>query len=144
MGAVLNLRPELFQAALLEVPFVDVLSTMCDDTLPLTPPEWQEWGDPIRSTEAYHYIKAYSPYDQIRQHDYPHMLVTGGLSDPRVSYWEPAKWVAKMRAYKTDRRVLLLKTQMAAGHAGQAGRFDYLKEIAFKYAFLLKVFNKSS
>ena len=144
MGAVLNLRPELFQAALLEVPFVDVLSTMCDDTLPLTPPEWQEWGDPILSAEAYRYIKAYSPYDQIGQHDYPHTLVTGGLSDPRVSYWEPAKWVAKLRAHKTDRRVLLLKMQMAAGHSGQAGRFDYLREIAFKYAFLLKVFDKNS
>lgn len=142
IGAVLNMRPELFQAALAEVPFMDVLNTICDDTLPLTPPEWQEWGDPIVNSEVYQYIKSYSPYDQIRQCDYPHVLVTTGLSDPRVTYWEPAKWVARLRAHKTDSRLLLLKVNMMAGHSGVTGRFDYLKEIAFKYAFLLKVFNK--
>jgi oligopeptidase B len=112
---------------------------MLDDTLPLTPPEWQEWGNPIESKEAYELIQSYSPYDQVEMKDYPHILAVAGLTDPRVTYWEPAKWVAKLREMKTDGNLLLLKTQMGAGHAGAPGRFDRLKEIAFVYAFGMKV-----
>jgi oligopeptidase B len=122
-----------------DVPFVDVLNTMLDDTLPLTPPEWQEWGNPIESKEAYEFLNSYSPYDNVEMKDYPHILAVAGLSDPRVTYWEPAKWVARMREMKTDSNFLLLKTQMSAGHAGAPGRFDRLKEIAFVYAFGMKV-----
>ncbi len=139
MGAVANMAPELFQAIIAEVPFVDVLNTMLDDTLPLTPPEWQEWGNPIASKEAYEAIAAYSPYDNVSARAYPHILAVGGLTDPRVTYWEPAKWVARLRAMKTDDHLLLLKTQMEAGHAGSPGRFDRLKEVAFVYAFGLMV-----
>ena len=144
IGNAINTAPELFNTALAEVPFVDVLNTMCDANLPLTPPEWQEWGNPIDDYELYRYMKSYSPYDQVKRQSYPDMLVTAGLSDPRVGYWEPAKWVAKLRAYKKDNRCLLLKVDMGKGHAGAAGRFDYLKEIAFKYAFVLKSFGKNS
>ena len=139
VGAVANLAPELFKAIIAEVPFVDCLTTILDDTLPLTPPEWQEWGNPIESREAYDTIAAYSPYDRVEQKNYPHILAVGGLTDPRVTYWEPAKWVAKLRDMKTDKNLLLLKTNMEAGHAGASGRFDRLKEIAFVYAFGLKV-----
>ncbi len=139
MGAVVNLRPELFHAIVAEVPFVDVLNTMCDADLPLTPPEWPEWGNPIESRAAYDYIASYSPYDNIEAKAYPAILATAGLTDPRVTYWEPAKWVARLRELKTDAQPLLLKTNMTAGHAGAAGRFDKLEEVAFNYAFALMI-----
>ena len=140
VGAVANLRPELFSAIVAEVPFVDVLNTMCDADLPLTPPEWPEWGNPLDDRAAFETIRGYSPYDNVGARAYPHILATAGLADPRVTYWEPAKWVARLRARKTDDNLLLLKTNMAAGHAGAAGRFDKLKEVALVYGFLLKVF----
>jgi oligopeptidase B len=139
MGAVANMAPDLFHGIVAEVPFVDVLTTMLDDTLPLTPPEWPEWGNPIESREAYERIAAYSPYDRVEAKAYPHLLAVGGLTDPRVTYWEPAKWVARLRELKTDDNLLLLKTNMGAGHGGASGRFDRLKEVAFVYAFGLKV-----
>ncbi len=136
MGAVVNMRPDLFKAAIAHVPFVDVLNTMLDPTIPLTVIEYDEWGNP-NIKEYYDYIKSYSPYDNVTAQKYPHMLVTAGLNDPRVQYWEPAKWTAKLRATKTDQNLLLLKTNMGAGHMGASGRYDYLKEIAFDYAFIL-------
>ena len=140
VGACTNMAPELFHAVIAEVPFVDVLNTICDDTLPLTPPEWPEWGNPIESEAAYDCIAAYSPYDNVEAKDYPHIIATAGLTDPRVTYWEPAKWVARLRATKTDDRLLVLHTNMEAGHGGAAGRFDRLKETALVYAFVLHVF----
>ena len=140
VGACANMAPELFHAVIAEVPFVDVLNTICDDTLPLTPPEWPEWGNPIESEAAYDCIAAYSPYDNVEAKDYPHIIATAGLTDPRVTYWEPAKWVAKLRATKTDDRLLVLHTNMEAGHGGAAGRFDRLEETALVYAFVLYVF----
>lgn len=139
MGAVVNMAPERFAGIIAEVPFVDVLNTMLDDTLPLTPPEWPEWGNPIESAKDYATIAAYSPYDNVAAVNYPPILAVAGLTDPRVTYWEPAKWVAKLRATKTDANPLLLKTHMDAGHAGAAGRFDSLKEVAFAQAFALKI-----
>ena len=136
MGAVTNLRPDLFRVVLAEVPFVDVVNTMLDASLPLTVIEYDEWGDP-NEPAAYANIRSYSPYDNVGARAYPNMLVTAGLNDPRVAYWEPAKWVAKLRARKTDGNRLLLRTNMGAGHGGASGRFDYLREIAFKYAFML-------
>lgn len=144
MGAVINMRPDLFNAAIANVPFVDVLNTMRDETLPLTPPEWPEWGNPIINEEDYLAIRNYSPYDNVTRQIYPNILVTAGLTDPRVTYWEPAKWVAKLRAQKTDNNLVALKMNMEAGHAGASGRFDYLKEVALMYAFLLKVFDMIS
>jgi oligopeptidase B len=138
IGAVTNMRPDLFHAVMAEVPFVDVVSTMLDASLPLTVIEYDEWGNP-QDPEAYAYMRSYSPYDNIAVQDYPHMLVTAGLNDPRVAYWEPAKWTAKLRAMKTDQNRLLLRTNMGAGHAGASGRYDVLREIAFKYAFILDV-----
>lgn len=138
MGAVTNLRPELFQAVIAEVPFVDVVNTMLDATLPLTVIEYDEWGNP-NDPAYYEYIRSYSPYDNVASRDYPHLLVTAGLNDPRVAYWEPAKWTARLRARKTDRNRLLLRTNMGAGHGGASGRYDHLREVAFKYAFLLDV-----
>ena len=140
VGACANMAPNLFHAVIAEVPFVDVLNTICDDTLPLTPPEWPEWGNPLESEEAYDCIAAYSPYDNVEAKDYPHIIATAGLTDPRVTYWEPAKWVAKMRATRTDDRLVVLHTNMEAGHGGAAGRFDRLEETALVYAFLLHVF----
>ncbi|MCX7676922.1 MAG: S9 family peptidase [Alteraurantiacibacter sp.] len=137
MGAVINKAPDLFGAVVAHVPFVDVLSTMLDETLPLTPGEWPEWGNPVTSKAAFTHILSYSPYDQVVAQDYPPLLVTAGLNDPRVTYWEPAKWVAKLRATKTDDNVLLLKTNMGAGHGGRSGRFESLREDAEEYAFIL-------
>lgn len=140
MGACANMRPDLWRSVVADVPFVDVLNTMCDTSLPLTPIEWPEWGNPIEDKDAYDYILSYSPYDNVEAKDYPALLATAGLTDPRVTYWEPAKWVAKLRDLKTDDNPLLLKTNMSAGHAGAAGRFDRLEELAFNYAFVLKTF----
>ncbi len=142
MGAVANMAPDLFGAIIAAVPFVDVLTTMLDDTLPLTPPEWPEWGNPIASKADYDYIASYSPYDNVSDHAYPPVLAVAGLTDPRVTYWEPAKWVAKLRAVKSGDAPVLLKTNMEAGHAGASGRFQRLEEIAFEYAFALKVTGK--
>ncbi|MDP9137705.1 MAG: S9 family peptidase [Pseudomonadota bacterium] len=135
MGVIANLAPELFRGIIADVPFVDVLNTMLDDSLPLTPPEWQEWGNPIESKTVYELLASYSPYENVTRQAYPHILAIGGLTDPRVTYWEPAKWVARLRAHKTNDTLLLLKTHMDAGHAGAPGRFDRLKEVAFVYAF---------
>jgi len=137
VGAALLQAPGLYAAAVLEVPFVDVLNTMLDASLPLTPPEWKEWGHPIESAEDFALIRSYSPYDNIESRDYPAMMVTGGLNDPRVTYWEPAKWTAKMRALKTDNNELIMKINMGAGHQGQSGKFSHLREVAETYAFML-------
>lgn len=138
VGAVVNQRPELFGAAIADVPFVDVLNTMMDDSLPLTPPEWPEWGNPRDDAKAFETIRSYCPYQNVTTQDYPAMLVIAGVSDPRVTYWEPAKWVAKLRTTKTDANTLLLKTHMAAGHGGVSGRFAALEETGLIFAFLLK------
>jgi oligopeptidase B len=137
MGAVANSDPELWGAIVADVPFVDVLATMLDDSLPLTPGEWPEWGNPIEDEAAFHLIKSYSPYDNVRAQAYPPMLITGGLNDPRVTYWEPAKWAAKLRATRTDENALLLKINMGAGHGGKSGRWDSLREVAEAWAFIV-------
>ena len=137
MGAVVNSNPELWGAVVADVPFVDVLNTMLDDTLPLTPGEWPEWGNPITDKAAFYYIRSYSPYDNVKAQNYPPMLITGGLTDPRVTYWEPAKWAAKLRATKTDDNPLFLKINMGAGHGGKSGRWEKLHEVAETYAFIL-------
>ena len=137
MGAVINSDPDLWGAVVAQVPFVDVLATMLDDSLPLTPGEWPEWGNPIEDKAAFVLIRSYSPYDQIRPQAYPPLLVTAGLNDPRVTYWEPAKWVARLRELKTDHNELLLKTNMGAGHGGKSGRFESIKETAEEFAFIL-------
>jgi len=137
MGAVINSDPALWGAVVAHVPFVDVLNTMLDPTLPLTPGEWPEWGNPIEDEAAFALIRSYSPYDQVKAQAYPPLLVTAGLNDPRVTYWEPAKWVARLREMKTDTNELLLKTNMGAGHGGKSGRFESLKETAEEFAFIL-------
>ncbi|WP_265528578.1 S9 family peptidase [Sphingomicrobium marinum] len=137
MGAIVNQAPELYGAVAAHVPFVDVLNTMLDDSLPLTPGEWNEWGNPIESEEAFRTILAYSPYDNVKAQDYPAMLITGGLNDPRVTYWEPAKWTAKLRATKTDDNLLLMKINMGAGHGGKSGRWNSLYEQAEAYQFVI-------
>lgn len=139
MGAVTNLRPDLFLGIIADVPFVDVLNTMCDKELPLTPPEWPEWGNPLLSEEDFQAIRSYSPYDNVENKIYPHILATGGLTDPRVLYWEPAKWVAKLRKWNTSDKMILLKINMSAGHGGASGRYERLKETARDYAFALKI-----
>lgn len=139
MGAVANMAPEKFAGIIAQVPFVDVLNTMLDDTLPLTPPEWPEWGNPIEDEEAFHRIKAYSPYDAVSAQNYPAIFALAGLTDPRVTYWEPAKWVARLRELATSDTPLLLKTNMDAGHGGAAGRFDRLDEIGEVFAFAIEV-----
>jgi len=140
MGVVVNTDPQLWKAVVADVPFVDVLNTMLDTSLPLTPGEWPEWGNPIESKQAFAYILSYSPFDQVTAQDYPPMLVTAGLNDPRVTYWEPAKWVARLREIKTGDNELLLKTNMGAGHGGKSGRFTSLYEAAEEYAFILSNF----
>ena len=137
MGAIANMRPDLFAGIVAEVPFVDVLNTISDEDLPLTPPEWPEWGDPIRDAEAYDYIASYSPYDNVKPRPYPAILATGGLSDPRVTYWEPAKWAARLRPATTSGKPVLLKINMDAGHGGASGRFEHLKDPALAYAFAI-------
>ena len=137
MGAVINSDPDLWGAVVAHVPFVDVLNTMLDETLPLTPGEWPEWGNPIEDPKAFETILSYDPYCNVKAQDYPPLMVTAGLNDPRVTYWEPAKWVARLRATKTDDNVLLLKTNMGAGHGGKSGRFESLQETAEEFAFIL-------
>jgi oligopeptidase B len=139
MGSVMNMRPDLFTTVIAAVPFVDILNTMSDPSLPLTVTEYEEWGNPAERP-YYDYIRSYSPYDNVEDRPYPNLLVTAGLNDPRVSYWEPAKWVAKQRMLKNQNRVLLLHTDMGAGHMGESGRFDRLKEYAMEYAFVLQTF----
>ena len=136
MGAVINMRPDAFAGVVTEVPFVDVITTMLDETIPLTTGEYDEWGNP-NDQLFYEYIKSYSPYDNIEAKDYPHLLVMTGLHDSQVQYWEPAKWVAKLRAVKTDDHILLLKTNMDAGHSGASGRYRRYREYALQYAFLI-------
>ncbi len=139
MGVVTNMAPSLFLGIIADVPFVDVLNTMLDDTLPLTPPEWPEWGNPIASREDFETILSYSPYENVERKDYPHIFAYGGLTDPRVTYWEPAKWIARLRERNTSSNLVLLKTNMEAGHGGASGRFEQLKEIALDYAFALRI-----
>ena len=142
MGAIANMAPELFKGVVAEVPFVDALTTMLDDTLPLTPPEWPEWGNPIADKTAYENIASYAPYENVSSQAYPAIFALGGLTDPRVTYWEPAKWIAKLRILNTSQNALLLKINMGAGHGGASGRFDRLKEVAEVYAFGLKLVGK--
>ena len=139
MGYIANERPDLFLGIIAQVPFVDICNTMLDEDLPLTVTEIPEWGDLKNNKEAFDYIRSYSPYDNVKKQDYPHMLITGGVTDPRVTYWEMTKWAAKIRDYKTDNNLLLLKMNMDAGHSGASGRYDYLKEVALDYIFCLTV-----
>ena len=139
MGAVANMAPDLFLGIIAEVPFVDVLNTMLDAELPLTPPEWPEWGNPISSEADFATISSYSPYDNVKRQTYPHIFAFAGLTDPRVTYWEPAKWIARLRDFNTSSNLVLLKTNMDAGHGGASGRFEQLKETAVDYAFALKI-----
>jgi oligopeptidase B len=141
MGAILNMAPFLWKGVIAAVPFVDVVTTMLDDTIPLTTFEYDEWGNP-NDPVYYHYMKSYSPVDNVTKMDYPAILVTTGLHDSQVQYWEPAKWVAKLRAYKTDKNVLLLRTNMETGHSGATGRFAQHKETAMEYAFLISLTTK--
>ncbi|WP_336934495.1 prolyl oligopeptidase family serine peptidase, partial [Atlantibacter hermannii] len=136
IGAAINMRPDLFHGAIAQVPFVDVVTTMLDESIPLTTGEFEEWGNPQDET-YYHYMKSYSPYDQVSRQKYPHLLVTTGLHDSQVQYWEPAKWVAKLREYKTDDSLLLLCTDMDSGHGGKSGRFKSYEGVAMEYAFLI-------
>ena len=143
MGAVANMAPDLFLGIIADVPFVDVLNTMLDGNLPLTPPEWPEWGNPLASRDDFAVIRSYSPYDNVAAKAYPHILAYGGLTDPRVTYWEPAKWIARLRARNTGDSLILLKTNMEAGHGGASGRFEQLKEWAVDFAFALKIAGKT-
>ena len=136
MGAMANMRPDLFQAIVAGVPFVDVINTMLDETIPLTVIEWEEWGNP-KEKKFFDIMSSYSPYDNIRETEYPHILVLAGLNDPRVQYWEPAKWTAKLRAMTTGENIILMKTDMGAGHGGNSGRYGHIKDTAFEYAFIL-------
>ena len=135
MGAVMNLRPDLFNGLIAAVPFVDVVTTMLDESIPLTTGEFQEWGNP-KNKEYYDYMLSYSPYDNVEAKEYPNLLITSGLHDSQVQYWEPTKWVAKLRELKTDSNLLFLHTNMDAGHGGASGRFNSLKEMALEYTFL--------
>lgn len=136
MGAIMNMRPDLYKGIIANVPFVDVVTTMLDETIPLTVGEFEEWGNP-KDKEYYDYMLSYSPYDNVEAKDYPNLLVTTGLHDSQVQYWEPAKWVAKLRELKTDDNLVLLQTNMEAGHGGASGRFNAYYEVALEYAFLL-------
>ena len=138
IGAVVNMRPDLFKGVVADVPFVDVINTMLDASIPLTVVEYEEWGNP-NEKEYFDYMMSYSPYDNVTNKDYPDMLITAGLNDPRVQYWEPAKWAAKLRATKTDNKLLLLKTNMGSGHMGESGRYDFYNELAFEYSFIMKI-----
>jgi oligopeptidase B len=138
MGAIINYRPDLYKGILAAVPFVDVVTTMLDETIPLTTGEWEEWGNP-KEKEYYDYMKSYSPYDNVVAQQYPNMLVTTGLHDSQVQYWEPAKWVAKLRELKTDNNILLMHCDMSTGHGGASGRFQRFKEVARDYAFILNL-----
>jgi oligopeptidase B len=142
MGAVMNMRPDLFKAVIAKVPFVDVINTMLDESLPLTVTEFEEWGNP-KEKPAFDYMISYSPYDNIENTQYPNILVKTSFNDSQVMYWEPAKYVAKMRATRGDHRMLLLKTNMGAGHGGASGRYDRLRETAFDYAFILNQVGRS-
>jgi len=138
MGAIVNMAPELYNGISTRVPFVDVVTTMLDETIPLTASEWDEWGDP-REQNFYEYMLSYSPYDQVKRQAYPNILVTTGLHDSQVQYWEPAKWVAKLRDHKTDDKLMILVTDMKAGHSGKTGRFQRLEDAALYYAFFLEL-----
>lgn len=142
VGAVTNMRPDLFKGVVAAVPFVDVVTTMLDESIPLTTSEYDEWGNP-NEKRYYDYMLSYSPYDNVEAKDYPNILVTTGLHDSQVQYWEPAKWVAKLRALKTDDNVILLKTSMEAGHGGVSGRFRRLRETALQYAFMIDLAQRS-
>jgi oligopeptidase B len=142
MGVITNDAPELWRAVVADVPFVDVMNTMQDESLPLTPTEWPEWGNPITSATDFNYILSYSPYENVSKKEYPHLYITGGLNDPRVTYWEPAKWTAKLRHEKSNDNLLLMKINMGAGHGGKSGRFESLYEDAQGFTFLLKAFGK--
>jgi oligopeptidase B len=144
MGVVANMAPDLFLGVIADVPFVDVLNTMLDASLPLTPPEWPEWGNPIASKKDFDIIRAYSPYENVVAKAYPHIFAFAGLTDPRVTYWEPAKWIARLRHRNTSANLILLKTNMDAGHGGASGRFEALKEAAVDYAFALKIAGKAA
>jgi oligopeptidase B len=139
VGNVINEQPDLFKAAIAHVPFVDVLNTMLDESLPLTPGEFKEWGNP-KEKKYFDYIRSYSPYDNIKHQNYPHLMVTASITDPRVGYWEPAKWVAKLRDKKTDNHLIVLKTNMSAGHSGASSRTDHIAEHADDIVFILYVF----
>ena len=138
VGAVTNMRPDLFKVVIAEVPFVDILNTMMDSTLPLTMGEYEEWGNP-NDKKYFDYIKSYSPYDNIEKKNYPIILVESSMNDTRVGFWEPTKWVAKLRAFKTDGNMILLRTNMGAGHGGSSGRYDWYKDVAFRYSFMLDI-----
>ena len=140
MGAVINMEPELFNGVIASVPFVDVINTMWDESIPLTTGEFDEWGNP-KKQEYYDYMKSYSPYDNIREVNYPHLLITTGYWDSQVQYWEPTKWIAKIRDFRINNNLLMLHCNMDVGHGGSSGRFESLKEIALEYAFLLKLEN---
>jgi oligopeptidase B len=144
MGAIANMAPDLFLAIIADVPFVDVLNTMLDASLPMTPSEWPEWGNPIESRDDFELIRSYCPYQNVRAQAYPHILANASLADLRVGYWEPTKWVAKLRELKTDENLLLLDVNLTAGHAGSSGRFQRLDDLAFDYAFALAVADKES
>jgi oligopeptidase B len=136
MGAVANMRPDMYQTIVAQVPFVDVITTMFDETLPLTTGEYEEWGNP-NEEEYYNYIKSYSPYDNVKEQDYPNFLITGGINDSQVLFHEPSKWAAKLRKFKTDDNIVLLHMNMESGHGGATGRYSRIKDVAFEFAFIL-------
>jgi oligopeptidase B len=142
MGVIVNEAPDLYRSVLAAVPFVDVITTMLDDSIPLTIGEYDEWGNPNQK-DYYDYMKSYSPYDNVKHQSYPNLLITAGLNDSQVQYWEPAKWAAKLRTHKKDKNVLFLDTNMEAGHSGASGRFNSLKQTAKEYTFILQLEDKT-